>query len=40
MYGHLQKGRAAPEALRAAQREMIRAGAPPLHWAPFICIGQ
>jgi CHAT domain-containing protein len=40
MYGHLGKGLAAPEALRAAQRELIRAGRPPLYWAPFVCIGQ
>jgi CHAT domain-containing protein len=39
-YGHLQKGRSAPEAMREAQLSMIRAGKAPLYWAPFIVIGE
>jgi CHAT domain-containing protein len=39
-YRQLQKGRAAPDALRAAQQSMIRAGKAPLFWAPFIVIGE
>lgn len=39
-YGHLEKGKSAPEALREAQLAMIRAGKAPLYWAPFIVIGE
>jgi CHAT domain-containing protein/tetratricopeptide (TPR) repeat protein len=39
-YQQLQKGQSAPEALRAAQLAMIRAGKAPLYWAPFIVIGE
>jgi tetratricopeptide (TPR) repeat protein/CHAT domain-containing protein len=39
-YQQLQKGQSAPEALRAAQLTMIRAGKAPLYWAPFIVIGE
>jgi len=40
MYRNLQQDQSAPEALRAAQLAMIRAGKPPLYWAPFIVIGE
>jgi len=39
-YRNLQQGESAPEALRAAQLAMIRAGKPPIYWAPFILIGE
>jgi tetratricopeptide (TPR) repeat protein/CHAT domain-containing protein len=39
-YQQLQKGQSAPEALRAVQLAMIRAGKAPLYWAPFIVIGE
>jgi CHAT domain-containing protein/Tfp pilus assembly protein PilF len=40
LYGGLKDGRAAADALRAAKLEMIRAGNPPVYWAPFILIGE
>jgi CHAT domain-containing protein/tetratricopeptide (TPR) repeat protein len=40
MYGALKDGKAAADALRAAKLEMIRAGKPPVYWAPFILIGE
>jgi CHAT domain-containing protein len=40
LYGHLKAGKGAPDALRAAQLEMIRGGKAPLYWAPFILIGE
>jgi CHAT domain-containing protein len=40
LYGQLQQGAAAADALREAKLRMIRAGTPPLYWAPFILIGE
>jgi CHAT domain-containing protein len=40
VYGQLKADKSAPDALRAAQLEMIKAGKPPLYWAPFILIGE
>jgi CHAT domain-containing protein/tetratricopeptide (TPR) repeat protein len=40
LYGGLKDGRAAADALRAAKLAMIRAGKPPVYWAPFILIGE
>jgi CHAT domain-containing protein/Tfp pilus assembly protein PilF len=40
LYGGLKDGQAAADALRAAKLEMIRAGKPPVYWAPFILIGE
>jgi CHAT domain-containing protein/tetratricopeptide (TPR) repeat protein len=40
VFRHLRAGRTAPEALRQAQLDMIRAGKSPLFWAPFIVIGE
>ena len=40
LYGHLQAGQTARDALRAAKLEMIQAGKPPFFWAPFILIGE
>jgi CHAT domain-containing protein len=40
LYGGLKDGQAAAEALRAAKLKMIRAGKPPVYWAPFILIGE
>jgi CHAT domain-containing protein/Tfp pilus assembly protein PilF len=40
IYAGLKADQSAPEALRAAQLQRIAAGEPPLHWAPFILIGQ
>ena len=40
MYRHLQAGRAAEDALREARLAMLRAGKPPLYWAPFVLIGE
>jgi tetratricopeptide (TPR) repeat protein/CHAT domain-containing protein len=40
VYAGLKAGRSAPEALRAAQLKRIAADEPPLHWAPFILIGE
>jgi CHAT domain-containing protein/Tfp pilus assembly protein PilF len=40
LYGGLKDGQAAADALRAAKLAMIRAGQPPLYWAPFILIGE
>jgi CHAT domain-containing protein/tetratricopeptide (TPR) repeat protein len=39
-YRHVLKGQPGPEALRQAQLALIRAGQPPLVWAPFILIGE
>ncbi len=39
-YGHLKDGSTKDEALRAAQREMIQAGAEPFHWAAFQLSGD
>jgi len=39
-YRELRTGRAAAEALRIAKQEMIRAGKPPLYWAPFVLVGE
>jgi CHAT domain-containing protein len=40
LYGGLKDGQAAADALRAAKLAMIRAGKPPVYWAPFILIGE
>jgi CHAT domain-containing protein/Tfp pilus assembly protein PilF len=40
LYGGLKDGKAAADALRAAKLAMIRAGKPPVYWAPFILIGE
>jgi CHAT domain-containing protein/Tfp pilus assembly protein PilF len=40
LYGGLKDGQPAPDALRAAKLEMIRAQKPPVFWAPFILIGE
>jgi CHAT domain-containing protein/Tfp pilus assembly protein PilF len=40
MYTRLNKGEPAADALRAAQRELLDRGLPPLYWAPFILIGE
>ena len=40
VYGGLKAGKSAADALRDAQIRMIAAGQPPLHWAPFILIGN
>jgi tetratricopeptide (TPR) repeat protein/CHAT domain-containing protein len=40
LYGGLKDGKAAADALRSAKLEMIRAGKPPVYWAPFILIGE
>jgi CHAT domain-containing protein/Tfp pilus assembly protein PilF len=40
LYSGLKDGQAAADALRAAKLEMIRAGKPPVYWAPFILIGE
>jgi CHAT domain-containing protein len=40
MYGHLQKGQPAADALRAAKLALIKEGKPPVYWAPFILIGE
>jgi hypothetical protein len=39
-YRHLREGATKDEALRAAQREMIQAGAHPFHWAAFQLSGD
>jgi CHAT domain-containing protein len=39
-YAGLKSGKPANEALRESKVRMIEAGAPPLHWAPFILIGR
>jgi CHAT domain-containing protein len=39
LYGGLKDGKSAADALRAAKLDMIRAGKPPVFWAPFILIG-
>ena len=36
----LNVGSALTDALRDAKLEMIRAGKPPLYWAPFILMGE
>jgi CHAT domain-containing protein len=40
LYGDLKDGQAAADALRTAKLDMIRAGKPPVYWAPFILIGE
>ncbi len=40
MYRRLQAGKPAADALREARLEMLRAGKPPIYWAPFILIGE
>ena len=40
LYRGLGAGRPAADALWAAKREMIRAGKPPLYWAPFVLFGE
>jgi CHAT domain-containing protein/Tfp pilus assembly protein PilF len=40
LYGGLKDGQSAADALRAAKLDMIRAGRPPVYWAPFILIGE
>jgi CHAT domain-containing protein len=40
MYGHLNDGKPAADAVRAAKLKMIAAGKPPVFWAPFILIGE
>jgi CHAT domain-containing protein/tetratricopeptide (TPR) repeat protein len=40
LYGGLKNGQAAADALRAAKLKMIRAGKPPVYWAPFVLIGE
>jgi CHAT domain-containing protein len=40
LYGGLKDGKPAADALRAAKLDMIRAGKPPVFWAPFILIGE
>ena len=40
LYGQLQAGKSAADALRTAQLDMIRAGKAPFYWAPFILIGE
>jgi CHAT domain-containing protein len=40
LYGGLKDGQTAAEALRAAKLAMLRAGKPPLYWAPFILLGE
>jgi CHAT domain-containing protein len=40
LYGGLKDGQEAADSLRAAKLAMIRAGKPPVYWAPFILIGQ
>jgi CHAT domain-containing protein/tetratricopeptide (TPR) repeat protein len=40
LYGGLKDGKNAADALRAAKLGMIRAGKPPVFWAPFILIGE
>jgi CHAT domain-containing protein/Tfp pilus assembly protein PilF len=40
MYTGLKDGQSAADALRAAKLTMIRAGKPPVYWAPFILIGE
>lgn len=40
IYTNLKAGKPAPDALRAAQLKMIRAGKPPFYWAPFVLIGE
>lgn len=39
-YRHWADGANLAIALRQAQIEMIRAGSPPYHWAPFVLMGQ
>jgi len=39
-YRELARGKAIANALANAQREMIRQGASPLQWAPFVAIGN
>jgi tetratricopeptide (TPR) repeat protein len=39
-YRNLQADMPAPDALRAAQRKLIRAGKAPYYWAPFILVGE
>jgi CHAT domain-containing protein/tetratricopeptide (TPR) repeat protein len=40
LYTRLKGGRSPADALRDARLDMIRAGKPPLYWAPFILIGE
>jgi CHAT domain-containing protein/tetratricopeptide (TPR) repeat protein len=40
LYGGLKGGKPAADALRAAKLAMIRAGKPPVYWAPFVLIGE
>jgi CHAT domain-containing protein/Tfp pilus assembly protein PilF len=40
LYGGLKEGKVGADALRAAKLAMIRAGKPPVYWAPFILIGE
>jgi CHAT domain-containing protein/Tfp pilus assembly protein PilF len=40
MYTRLKRGDLPPDALRQAQLAMLRAGKPPIFWAPFIYIGD
>ncbi len=40
MYTRLQAGKLAADALREARLEMLKAGKPPIYWAPFILIGE
>jgi CHAT domain-containing protein len=40
LYVGLKDGKPTADALRAAKLEMIRAGKPPVYWAPFILIGE
>jgi len=39
-YGHLKDEQSAAAALQSTKLEMIKAGKPPLYWAPFILIGE
>jgi CHAT domain-containing protein/tetratricopeptide (TPR) repeat protein len=40
LYAGLKGGRPAADALREARLRRIAAGEPPLHWAPFVLIGE
>jgi CHAT domain-containing protein/Tfp pilus assembly protein PilF len=40
LYGALKKGHTKADALQEAQREQIRRGAPPFHWAAFELFGD
>jgi CHAT domain-containing protein len=39
-YQNLRAGNSIADALRAAQRAMIRAGGEPFQWAPFVAVGN